>query len=225
MHITFIHKNRSSFFSLLLLVILSFFITTNTAKAYPMYSSSPVKINWSSQNVKPGSCTKSENYNGSIWTGGISEVGNQTFLGSTFISPPQGTYTFTFRCISSVDDLPRTAVDTLYVTSPKVKLAFTKLGDPFPFSVAPLTFTLSAADYYVETKSSTVISWNYSDLNGTCTGGGRWSGIRPLSGSMRVYAGAVEANRTYSLTCSSPNYPIQENRTITIYFEGYGNGN
>ncbi len=219
MHTTFIRKNRSLFFSTLLLVSLSLFVSTNRAKAYIMYSSSPVKITWSSQNVVPGSCTKSENYTSSIWTGGVTENGSQVFPGNTIAPASPATYTFTFRCTSLVDGSTLTSSDTLNVTPAKVKLAITKPGDANPFPIPPLTFTLSATRYYVPKGKNTVVTWNYSDLGGTCTGGNNWSGTRPLSGSITYYPTSYERTLTLSLTCSSPNYPVPATRSISIDFD------
>jgi hypothetical protein len=85
-------------------------------------------------------------------------------------------------------------------------------GDGGGGAVAP-TVTLSATPSTVFTGDPTTLNWSSTDA-GSCNASGAWSGAKGTSGA-ETTAG-LTANRTFTLTCLSPDGTVSSQASATV---------
>lgn len=119
------------------------------------------------------------------WSGSRALSGNQS------VAPTQTT-TYTLSCTG--DGGTDTASATLTVNAQ-----------------AP-TLTFDASEDVVSQAGTVTLTWSSTDTS-SCTAGGSWSGNKPINGSELV--GPINAESTFSLTCTGPGGNVVEMLTVS----------
>jgi hypothetical protein len=184
-------------------------------------------VTWSSANVN-NDCVASGGFGS--WAGSPRSTG-----GSMTFSPlnPIGSYTFTMRCtgaaLSNYPNMPITANAPLTISASSVRIALST-GDTSNPSSNPLyvTPTLSFSSNrtrvnWLPQSRTFTLTWNYSEVDGTCTASGDWSGTKSPRGSdVFGNSNGIEGQdeyMTYRLTCSAPGRG-SITRSVAVVMEG-----
>lgn len=210
----------SIFFLSLLFILFSFIAINNSYAAATIKFETPVTVKWTSNNVNPSTCTRTNGFTG--WPVGASAASGNIPYSAGTITP--GTYTFTFSCLgatgSNYAGQSITAQNTLTVKPPDIKVSFTPIAPP---SVIPSTLSFSSNRFGINWGQSYTLSWNFSGTeaedNGTCTASGNWSGTKPRSGSQNFYTPsgrAFDGTKSHTLTCTADNGSITRQQTVQV---------
>lgn len=165
-----------------------------------------VRIKWSGSYVT--SCVGVGGvggWNGHVIAGGDSFADSYTIPASAL---SVGTLNFQMNCVD-YNGATLSPVISVQIPSPDIKVGAYPLSQASsPFYVAP-TLTITTSRSYVPPLDNAVITWNFSNPNGTCTGSGgagSWStGQLKTSGTVGTpvnYSKVSEKNYNYTITCT-----------------------
>lgn len=200
----------------ILLFSFVFFITLSIIIREKVFASTVIHVTWNGQNTTNCRVPVASNLPG--WSGAqASPSGSVDIPRTNFNLAGANSYTFTLQC----DDLNYgTNIQyskTILITN-NVSLSFTSGGVANPY----LTLSYAADSYFVDSYDKTVIRWNFSDPNGTCTAsGGGWSGVKAATG---VYTTSrnfdnYAVTRNYKLACTVGGTILS--RDFDIWFDIY----